>query len=165
MYCFFYSRQSNLDYLVTLTSYFSDRQLKPGGWLELHDIGCPIECDDGSIPKDAPLMRWNELLISAASKFGRQLDVASGHKKRLEDAGFKGVVGIKEKWPQNPWPKDPRYKELGKWVLASFHEGLTAMSMALLTRGLGWTPDEVEVFLVEVRKDIDNRNYHTYWPM
>lgn len=43
--------------------------------------------------------------------------------------------------------------------------GLQAISMALLTRVLGWSTEEVEVFIAKVRADIRNQSYHAYWPM
>lgn len=38
-------------------------------------------------------------------------------------------------------------------------------TVALLTKGLGWSPDEVESFLVDVRKDIENWHVHAYVPV
>jgi hypothetical protein len=37
--------------------------------------------------------------------------------------------------------------------------------MALFTRGLGWTKEELEVFLVEVRKSMKDKSIHGYYPM
>lgn len=42
---------------------------------------------------------------------------------------------------------------------------LSGMTTALYTRGLGWSPEEVEVFLADVRKDMKNPRIHSYWPM
>lgn len=44
------------------------------------------------------------------------------------------------------------------------------MSLALFTRpesdnGLGWTREEVEVFLVGVRRDLRDMRIHAYIPM
>ena len=51
------------------------------------------------------------------------------------------------------------------WTLANIADSLSGLSMALFTRGLGWTAQEVEVFLVEVRRDMKNRRIHAWWPM
>jgi hypothetical protein len=37
--------------------------------------------------------------------------------------------------------------------------------MALFTRALGWTAEEVEVFLVGVRNDMKNPSVHGWWPI
>lgn len=75
------------------------------------------------------------------------------------------VVEVVRKWPTNQWPKDPEMKELGVWNMENFLQGLQAGTMTPFTRALGWTNAEVEVFLVNVRKDIQNKKIHAYWPM
>lgn len=42
---------------------------------------------------------------------------------------------------------------------------LEGFSMAPFTRVLGWTREEVELFLVDVRKEMKNPQIHAYWPM
>lgn len=44
-------------------------------------------------------------------------------------------------------------------------EALAALSLALFTRVLGWDRVAVEVFLVDVRKDMRDRMKHAYWPV
>jgi hypothetical protein len=82
----------------------------------------------------------------------------------MEEIGF---VDIEEKilpWPINTWPKDTYLKLLGLWFQFDLLEGLNSTT-ALLTRGLGWSTEEVESLLVDVRKDIENRRVHAYVPM
>ena len=51
------------------------------------------------------------------------------------------------------------------WSEHNFCGGLYGLSVALFTRALGWSAEELEVFLVGVRKDLRNRQIHAYWPM
>jgi hypothetical protein len=51
------------------------------------------------------------------------------------------------------------------WVLEDLAPGLEGLSVALFTRILGWSKAELEVFLVDVRKDMRNTNIHAYWNM
>lgn len=49
-------------------------------------------------------------------------------------------------------------------------DALAALSLAVFTReigqgGLGWSNEELEVFLTGVRKDLKNMAIHSYWPM
>jgi hypothetical protein len=53
----------------------------------------------------------------------------------------------------------------GAWTHENFGSSLTGISVALFTRGLGWTMQELEVFLVDVRKEMKNTRFHAYWPM
>ena len=44
-------------------------------------------------------------------------------------------------------------------------EGLYSISVAVPTRGLGMTAQEVELMLVDVRRDLCDRNIHCYAPV
>jgi hypothetical protein len=141
------------------------RNLKPGGYLEIQDRGVPMRCDDDSWPQDSALRKWNNYLLEVGVKLGRPVDICQQYKKYMIDAGFEDVVEIIYRWPSNQWPKDAKYKELGAWNLLNIDSEVEGMTRALFTRGLGWSPEEVQVFLADVRKDMRNRNMHTYWPM
>ena len=67
-------------------------------------------------------------------------------------------------WPVNSWRRDLDLKILGLWFKHDLLEVLNS-TVALLKRGLGWSPDEVEALLVDVRKDLENRHMHAYVPM
>jgi hypothetical protein len=54
---------------------------------------------------------------------------------------------------------------LGMWSHEATVSTLSGMTTALFGRGLGWSPEDVEVFLVDVRKDMKNPRIHAYWPM
>lgn len=124
-----------------------------------------MRCDDDSWPADSALRKWNEYLLEAGAKLRRPLDICQHYKKLLTDAGFDSVKEDIYKWPSNQWPKEAKFKELGAWNLVNIDSGIEGMTMALFTRGLGWTPEEVQIFLVDVRMDLRNRRLHTYWPM
>ena len=104
-------------------------------------------------------------MIEAFDKVGRSATIVNTYKQLMEEAGFVDVVEVVHKWPTNPWPKDPEYKELGAWTLTNDLQGLQGWTMAPFTRVLGWSQEAVEVFLVEVRKDLKNRKIHAYWPV
>ncbi|WEW60687.1 hypothetical protein PRK78_006174 [Emydomyces testavorans] len=139
--------------------------LKPGGYIEIQDTQFPFDCDDGTVKPECAMSRWADLIVRACKALGRPIDIAKDHKRRMEDAGFVDVVEVIHKWPQNHWPKDREMKEIGRWTMMNTLEALQALSMAPLTRGLGWSPEEVEALLVEVRKDVKDKSLHAYWPI
>jgi hypothetical protein len=139
--------------------------LAPGGWVEFQDCIFPIHCDDGSIPEDSAIMKWSKLMLESSQKMGRDLDASVRYIKNMQETGFSEVHQVLYKWPMNPWPKSERDKELGAWTLQNFLDGLQGFTLALFSRVQGWTIQEIEVFLVEVRADLQNRKYHGYWPM
>lgn len=141
------------------------RNLQPGGYFEFQDNDFPIRADDDSLSESSSLFRWSTLLIDASASLGRPINVAHKYKDLMQAAGFVDIEERIYKWPQNWWPKDPKYKEIGMWTLANLDDGLEGLSLALFTRGLGWSKEEVLAFLIDVRKDIRNLKIHAYWPM
>jgi hypothetical protein len=131
----------------------------------MQDCAVPMRADDKSWPDDSALRQMNNFILEAGSKMGRPVDVVQKYKQLMIDAGFENVVEIVYKWPTNTWPKALKFKELGAWSLENFDSGLEGMIGALFTRVLGWTHDEVHIFLVDVRKDLRNKHIHAYWPM
>jgi hypothetical protein len=51
------------------------------------------------------------------------------------------------------------------WAHENIVSGLQGISVALFTRVLGWSTEELEVLMAGVRKDLKNRKMHCYWPM
>lgn len=137
--------------------------LNPGGFVELCDPINPIVCDDGSVPADSALLQWNNLLLEASEKLGAPMNCALHYKRQLEEAGFTNVVQHEFKWPINTWPRAQHYKTLGAWSHRNIMEGLEGVSLMLFTNVLGWSAEAVQLFLVQVRKDLANRSYHGYW--
>ncbi len=131
----------------------------------MQDIASPIRCDDETMPPSTPLVQWSNHLLEASTKLGRSLGDTTRYKEFMIAAGFEDVVEIQYKWPQNPWPRDSKYKELGMWTLHNFDYGLEGLSFALFSRGLGWQREELMPFLGKVRKDLRNMKIHSYWAM
>jgi hypothetical protein len=51
------------------------------------------------------------------------------------------------------------------WTYANLGEGMSGLSMALFTRILGWSVEQVEVFVASARRDMRNPTIHGYFPM
>lgn len=63
---------------------------------------------------NCPAAKWGDLMLEAAANWNRPLDSPKFYKEQLAAAGFINVHQTIYKWPSNPWPKDPKFKELGK---------------------------------------------------
>ncbi|KZL71161.1 methyltransferase domain-containing protein (UMTA) [Colletotrichum tofieldiae] len=139
--------------------------LLPGGYLEIQDNDCVLTADDGTLPSHKPLAEFGRLIREAAKKFGRAFIPCPELKDLLVDVGFEDVALQNFKWPSNPWPKDPHHKRIGEWNFHNFVEAAEALALAPLTRGHNWTNEEVQVFLVGVRKDMRDMRVHSYMPI
>lgn len=51
------------------------------------------------------------------------------------------------------------------WNQENLTSGLMGLSVAIFTRLLGWSVDELELFLVDVRREMKDTSIHAYWEM
>ncbi|KAF9635836.1 putative methyltransferase type 12 protein [Lasiodiplodia theobromae] len=141
------------------------QHLKPGGWLELQEGQLPTRCDDDSVTKDDPLQKWAILVHEAAATGGIDTMASDKFPQQMKDLGFENINEQVVKWAVGAWPKGQKQKMLGRWTFENLSQGLQGISLALLTKVLGWSREAVELFLVDVRKDMANRKKHYYWQM
>ncbi|KAI0003510.1 S-adenosyl-L-methionine-dependent methyltransferase [Xylariaceae sp. FL0662B] len=138
--------------------------LNPGGWAEFQDYYVKLRSIDGTLDGTA-LQRWNNMLNHALSLTGRSGLAAVKYKGWFEEAGFENIKEEKFAVPGNTWAKGADQKELGFMQMENILEGIHGMSMTLFTKFLGMSAEEVELMLVDVRKDLRNRDIHFYYPM
>ncbi|GMG02670.1 unnamed protein product [Aspergillus oryzae] len=147
------------------------QHLKPGGWLECHEMDPKPMCDDGTMPPEAEEGGLSAFALHdwwrAQHQSGhftnppRQFRIAPRIERSMIESGFVDIQQRIKKVPTNPWPSDPEMKEIGFHSERNWLEALSGWSYKPLT-SLGWTRPEIEVFLVNVRKAIRNRDVHCY---
>ncbi|TGO39390.1 hypothetical protein BHYA_0055g00460 [Botrytis hyacinthi] len=135
---------------------------KPGGYMESQEILLTPYCDDESMTETWPFLEWIGFVEKAAIKAGRSMNIAKNLKSWYEAAGFVDVQEKVFKLPVNPWPKDKHLHNLGEMSEENWLACLSSFSMALFSRILNWKQEQIEVYLVNVRKSIPNRNVHAY---
>lgn len=135
--------------------------LRPGGYFEYQDPCMPINCLDDTMSGTA-LERWTTIVPEAAAKLGRAVTKSKEYGKYMQEAGFVDIVEKRFFWPLSSWPKGKKEKMIALWTQQNLLDGINAMSMAVLTRAGAMSKEEVELLLVDVRKDIRNRHIHAY---
>ncbi|KAJ5492785.1 hypothetical protein N7539_001531, partial [Penicillium diatomitis] len=139
--------------------------LVPGGWIEQMEFDVRVRSDDASLPPNSVLAGWGETFISCAARAGRPLTTQETMRASIESVGFVDVHERLYKVPLGPWPKDQLLKEVGLLNLEHWKAGLEGNAMWLLTKFGAphpWTKDEVELYLMEARKDLKNSHIHGY---
>jgi hypothetical protein len=139
--------------------------LEPGGYLEMEDIALPVASDDGTLTEDHWLVRMSHMSVEAANKLGRNINLGWKYKEMFEKAGFVDIVLQQFKWPSNIWPREKKYKEMGRWNFANIDGGLEGLTLALFTRGLGLSKEKTMELCSGARKEIRDVSIHAYWPM
>ncbi|KAI8231792.1 Secondary metabolism regulator LAE1 [Colletotrichum sp. SAR 10_86] len=138
---------------------------KPGGYFELQENDFLFASDDGTLSPEKPLAKFSSLVREACVKFGRQFIDVPLMEDMMKEVGFQDVVLQRFKWPSNPWPKDSHYKKIGEWNYHNFVAAAEALAMGPLTRAHGYTKEEVDVFLIDVRKNMRDSKIHSYLTM
>ncbi|KAI5458194.1 methyltransferase domain-containing protein [Mariannaea sp. PMI_226] len=138
--------------------------LEPGGWFESQEIDCQLCSDDNTMDPSSALATWYDDLVAASEKFGRPAILGATLKEIYEKVGFVDVQQRIYKMPIGGWPKDTKLKQIGFMWGMNMLEGLAGFSMQLLNKSFDRTRDEIEVSLVNVRRDISNPRIHTYQP-
>jgi len=131
----------------------------------MQDFSLPYRSDDGTLKEDMAIYQLGNYFVDASKALGRRINAAPEYKSMMEAAGFEDVVEKQFKWPINSWPKDKYYKELGQWTFANLDSGIEGLTLALFTRGLGWTVEKTTVFCAELRKQFRDTSIHAYCPM
>ncbi|KAL3476170.1 S-adenosyl-L-methionine-dependent methyltransferase [Aspergillus californicus] len=136
--------------------------LKPGGYMEMHDIDAGFHSDDNTIPADSRALQWSTLFLEGCKKIGHAIPSPEEYKTLMEDAGFVDVRLRIQKRPSNVWPKDTHMKRLGLYTLTNHLNGLHAFTIGLFTRVLGWSSAEVEILIAKCREEWKDSSIHAY---
>ena len=123
----------------------------------------PLCNDDDTASPDDPIHTWSSLMVEASLRNKQQLINPHHYAEWMREAGFINVQREEFKWPTNRWPRDKKLKMLGMWNQANMLDGLEGFAMGLFTRALGWQPEEVQVFLAGVRRDIHDTRNHNFF--
>ncbi|KAF3763177.1 hypothetical protein M406DRAFT_340819 [Cryphonectria parasitica EP155] len=134
----------------------------PGGWVEFQDYYAKFQCVDNSLAGTA-LEMWNNCLLEGVKRMGKSGVSCAKYKSQMIDAGFVDVVEKKFALPGNPWAKGEDQKMLGSMQMENILDGIHGMSIGLFTKVLGMSVEEVELMLVDVRKDLRNTKIHFYY--
>ncbi|KAI9883977.1 MAG: hypothetical protein M1823_004255 [Watsoniomyces obsoletus] len=138
------------------------KHLKPGGWVEFQDYDLLYRSDDHSLKPEHHLLDWDRLFLIALQKIGQEPSPGPMLEGWVQDAAFTQVTQEVFKIPVGTWPKNKEMKLLGLWNYLQICEGLEAFSLGPFTRVLKWKPEEVQVLLAGVRKDLEDCTIHAY---
>lgn len=67
--------------------------------------------------------------------------------------------------PIGSWPKDAKLKEIGTFQSIQELQVIDSYTPGVFSRVLGWSDDEIQVFMAKVRNDLKNPSIHLYLPV
>jgi len=137
--------------------------LKPGGYAEFIEYDLTWVSPDNTTPPDWVGKKANSGFITACKEAGQ--DPLPGPKVEgwVKDAGFVDVTHRKNPLPVGTWPADKNLKAVGAWNYLQVNEGLEAFLMAIFTRRLGYSKEEVDVMCASIRREMKDPKMHTMY--
>lgn len=139
--------------------------LKPHGYLEIAEFPIEAWSNDGSMTEEnSHYLQYLKNLRLAGEKSGKLMDygVITKFKQWMEEVGFEDVVEKVYVVPAGPWPKDPKLKELGRWMYAEGQLAVDSYGLRPYTQVLGWGQDEAMIHLALVKQELRNRSMRFY---
>lgn len=143
------------------------KHLKPGGYVEFQEMTYWPRSDDNTLT-DTTAYAFRDFCYyvqMGIAALGLDLHMINRLPQGLRDAGFDDVTEARHKLPIGRWARDRRQRQKGIWFLRMIlMEGLSAVAKRPLMQGLGWKAEQVEMFLVDVRKSLNDTSIHAYFP-
>lgn len=143
------------------------RHLRPGGWFEMQEVyHYPISANK-SMPPTHPVAQYWSLINEGLSSLGINFHAAADGRlaDMMRDVGFVNVTERVLQIPIGTWPKNKVLKTVGLYWRTILIDGIQAIALGPLTRGCGWSREQVELFLVEVRKAYHDNSALAYMPL
>ncbi|KAK0615288.1 hypothetical protein B0T17DRAFT_511059 [Bombardia bombarda] len=90
------------------------------------------------------------------------IDVTLQYADMLTAAGLVGVMVKTFKWLSSVWPREKKYKEIGRWNFVNIDGGLEGLSMLLFTRALGLSVEETMGLCEGAMREIGDVGVYDY---
>ncbi|KAK3954005.1 methyltransferase [Pseudoneurospora amorphoporcata] len=145
----------------------ASEHLRPGGWFEMQEVmHFPISMT-GTMPADHPMAQYWALVREGLAALGIDFHAAAGGKlaQMMREAGFINVTERILQLPIGTWPKNKVLKTVGLYWRTILLDGIQAIALGPLTRGLKWSREEVEMFLIQVRRAYHDNSSLLYMPL
>jgi ubiquinone/menaquinone biosynthesis C-methylase UbiE len=146
------------------------QHMKPGGWMELQEIHhYPHNARTGEAiqPYDHPIAQYWTYINEGLAALGVDFPAAAGGKlaAKMQSAGFINVTERIFHVPLGTWPKNQVLKTVGLYWRTILNDGIQAIALGPMSRGMGWSREQIEVFLVSVRRAYSDNTALLYMPM
>lgn len=147
-----FSEQLNPFYLLSIVLTIHNRSLVPGGFLELQEIHYSPQSEDGSPHSTAKeLANFFSKIAEGLKVLGVDLHAITLLADKIRAAGFVKVTTNISYISISRNAQIEKGNDAGTCMKSAIYSGLQGTALGPLTRGLGWSKEEVEVYLVGVR--------------
>ncbi len=116
------------------------------------------------MPADHAVAQYWGLITDALGVLGVNFNVTLLLEGMMREAGFINIQTRLFHVPIGLWPKKRVLKMVGLYWRTILIGGMEPIALGPMTRGLGWSREQVAVWLVEVRKAYMEGWVHSHMP-
>lgn len=117
------------------------------------------------MPADHPVCQYWDTVSAGLSHLGVDLQKTLQLSTLMREAGFINVTERVFHVPIGMWPRNRVLKGVGLFWRTILMDGISAIALGPLTRGLGWTKEEVDAWLEVVSKAYLDGWVHSHMPL
>lgn len=122
-------------------------------------------CHDGTMPTDHSTVEFWDLVTSGLANLGVDLGRTLQLSQLMREAGFVNITERIFHVPIGMWPKNRVLKGVGLFWRTILMDGLQPIALGPLTRGLGWTKEQVDEYLGVVKQGYMDGWVHSHMPL
>ncbi|OAA43603.1 UMTA methyltransferase family protein [Metarhizium rileyi] len=135
--------------------------LRPGGWIECHEIVSSVFSEDGTVHRQHPLHKLYDLINGSFSEvYGWNLAIATQMPDVLREIGFVNLTQRQNKIPFGRWHHDAKMREMGIFNQIIHSEWLP--NMFLKHEAMGITADEADSIGQEILDAFNDPSIRSY---
>lgn len=117
------------------------------------------------MPENHPVAQFWGLIAQALGALGVNFNATLLLEDMMRQAGFVNVATRIFHVPIGTWPKNRILKEVGLYWRTILIDGLLPIALGPMTRGLKWTKEQVDLWLIEVQKAYMEGWVHSHMPL
>lgn len=135
------------------------RALKPGGWIEIHEIVPFINSEDGTAGDDHPFNAFYSLVEGPfTTTYGWNLRFPMQIVENLHEVGFANIQEQHTQVPLGRWHSEPRMREMGMFCQAICEDWIAAVLPRFEVMGL--TEEEADDLGHKIFEAFNNPRIH-----
>jgi hypothetical protein len=131
--------------------------MRPGGWIELQDMYLIPSSFDGTHEGTA----WQGATLAAGrglASLGKDLYKVLHYAEWLKEVGFVDIRWDAIPWPIGAWPKDKKWKEIGRYSILNSVDVLESIRKLVELSGL--SKEETQEMIEQGKREVKDPAMH-----
>ncbi|KAK8091419.1 hypothetical protein PG997_001780 [Apiospora hydei] len=138
--------------------------LAPGGWAEFTEWVQVLQCPNHSVEGSA-FERWDRAYRRGKLQIRETGHVSVPLQRHVEEGRVPTSSRRKYAVPLNAWPNSKSLQRIGSMTATNYLSVIEILSRDLFVHVLGWTAQESDALISQVRTDLQEPNIHSFYTL